>query len=87
MALSSAKLATLERNGFTPVGYFLLPESCWLQDYYAPLRARFPELLKQHNNSAAARACVEDNEREIELYERHKAHFGYGFYIARKTDA
>lgn len=84
--LASAKLAKLERNGFTPIGYFPLPESCWLQNYYAPLRARFPEFLKQHGDSEAARACVAAEEREMELYDRYKAHVGYGFYIARKTD-
>lgn len=83
--LASGKLAVLERHGFTPVGYFPLPEACWLENYYRPLRERFPPLLEQHAHSDAARACVEAEEREIALYERHRAHVSYGFYIARKT--
>ncbi|MCB9788550.1 MAG: methyltransferase domain-containing protein [Deltaproteobacteria bacterium] len=85
--LASGKLAVLERHGFTPIGYFPLPEPCWLQHYYRPLQARFPELLEQHENSDAARALVEAEEREIALYERHKPHISYGFYIARKVGA
>lgn len=85
--LASGKLAVLERHGFTPIGYFPLPESCWLEHYYRPLQARFPALLEQHGQSDAARACVEAEEREIALYERYKAHVSYGFYIARKTTA
>jgi ubiquinone/menaquinone biosynthesis C-methylase UbiE len=83
--LASGKLAILERHGFTPIGYFPLPESCWLENFYRPLQSRFPELLEQYEHSDAARACVEAAEREIALYERNKAHVSYGFYIARKV--
>lgn len=83
--MASAKLEILERHGFTPIGYFPLPESCWLQNYYGPLRARFPDFLKQHDHSEAARACVEETEKEILHYERYKEYVSYGFYVARKT--
>jgi len=83
--LASGKLAVLEKHGFTPIGYFPLSESCWLENYYRPLQARFPALLEQYEHSDAARACVEAEEHEIALYERYKAHVSYGFYIARKV--
>ncbi|MEZ4462227.1 MAG: class I SAM-dependent methyltransferase [bacterium] len=83
--LASGKIAALERNGFTPIGYFPLPESCWLENYYQPLQARFSALLEQYDHSDAAKACVEAEEREIELYTRHRAHLSYGFYVAQKT--
>ncbi len=83
--LASGKLAGLERHGFTPIGYFPLPEACWLENYYRPLQARFTALLEQYGHSEAVRACVEAEEQEIALYERNKAHVSYGFYIARKT--
>ncbi len=31
--------------------------------------------------------CVDAEEREMALYERHRAHVGYGFYVARKATA
>ena len=83
--VASAKMAVLEKHGFTPIGYFPLSESCWLENYYRPLQARFPELLEQYEHSDAVRACVEAEEHEIALYERYKAHVSYGFYIARKV--
>lgn len=82
---ASGKLAVLEKHGFTPIGYFPLAESSWIESYYRPLQARFPALLEEYEHSKAARACVEAEEREIALYERHHAHVGYGFYIARKV--
>ena len=79
------KLAVLERNGFKPIGYFVLPEACWLEHYYRPLQARFPEFLKRHSHSKAALALVEEHEQEIDLYERHAAYVSYGYYIAQRT--
>lgn len=82
--LASAKIALLEKHGFSPVGYFTLPESCWLDNYYTPLQSRFAELLSQYNHSDSARACVDAEQREIELYQQYKDYYSYGFYIARK---
>lgn len=77
------KIGVLERNGYAPQGYFVLPESCWLHDYYAPLRAGFSDFLRRHRHSEAARAVVAENERETALYEKYKAFFGYGVYVAQ----
>ncbi len=82
---ASAKMAVLEGLGFSPLGYFPLPERCWLENYYRPMQARFPAFLERHGNSEAARAVVAAEEAEIALYERHKAFVSYGYYIARKT--
>lgn len=82
---ASAKMAVLERHGYTPLGYFVLPRRCWLDGYYRPLQQRFPAFLKTHVYSPTARAIVEEQQQEIELYERHGEYFGYGFYIARKV--
>lgn len=83
---ASAKMAVLERQGYAPVGYFVLPESCWLDAYYRPMQQRFDAFLKRHAHSAAARAVVAAEALEIDLYERYRTFVGYGYYLARKTD-
>ncbi len=85
VATASEKLAALEAAGYAPLGYFPLPEACWLENYYRPLQARFPAFLEQYEHREAARACVEAEEHEIALYERNKAFISYGFYVARKV--
>ena len=82
---ASAKMAILERLGFSPVGYFALPEHCWLDNYYGPLRQRFAAFLRRNGNSEAARAIVAAEEAEISLYERHRQFISYGYYVARKV--
>ena len=82
---ASAKMAILERLGFSPVGYFALPEHCWLDNYYGPLRQRFAAFLRRNGSSEAARAMVAAEEAEISLYERHRQFVSYGYYVARKV--
>ncbi|WP_445000670.1 class I SAM-dependent methyltransferase [Halomonas mongoliensis] len=82
---ASAKLAVLERHGYSPLGYFVLPQHCWLEGYYRPLQQRFSTFLQAHDNSPAAQAIVKEQRQEIALYERYGEYFGYGFYIARKV--
>jgi SAM-dependent methyltransferase len=81
---ASGKFAVLERLGFSPIGYFVLPEHCWLENYYRPMQQRFQAYLDRHEGSEAARAIVAGEEAEISLYERHTAFVSYGYYIARK---
>jgi SAM-dependent methyltransferase len=83
---AASKLAVLERNGYAPIGYFVLPEHCWLGGYYRPMQQRFPAFLARHASSDAARAVVAAEALEIDLYERYRDFVSYGFYIARKVD-
>lgn len=83
--LSSAKIALLERHGYAPIGFFVLPQRCWLDHYYRPLQARFDDFLRRNGHSEAARAIVCAEEHEIRLYETHGSHFGYGMYVARRV--
>jgi ubiquinone/menaquinone biosynthesis C-methylase UbiE len=83
---ASAKLAVLEQCGYSPIGYFTLPESCWLENYYHPMQNRFSKFLEMHEQSEPARAIVEAEKVEIALYEKYKTYFNYGFYLARRTN-
>jgi SAM-dependent methyltransferase len=82
--LASSKIGILEKNGYSPIGYFVLPEHCWLDNYYRPMQNSFNDFLNRNGNSEEARAIVEAENREIELYEKYKTHYSYGVYIARK---
>ncbi|MCP9934252.1 methyltransferase domain-containing protein [Cyanobium sp. Candia 9D4] len=83
--VASARIALLERHGYAPIGYVVLPPHCWLDHYYRPLQARFDDVLRRHGHSEAARAIVSAVEDEIRLYEAHGSHFGYGMVVARRV--
>lgn len=79
----SSKMAALERNEYSPEGYFVLPSRCWLDNYYRPMEARFAPFLECHDCDQA-RAIVEAERDEIDLYERYHEYYSYGFYVASK---
>jgi ubiquinone/menaquinone biosynthesis C-methylase UbiE len=81
---ASAKIGLLEQNGYSLAGYFVLPEYCWLDNYYRPTEERFEGFLQRNGYSEAAQAIVEAEKREIELYEKFGRYYGYGMYMARK---
>jgi SAM-dependent methyltransferase len=81
---ASSKIDILENNGYSPVAYFVLPEHCWLDNYYRPMQDGFKAFLKRNGNSEKAQAIVNAEKKEIALYEKYKAHYSYGVYIARK---
>lgn len=84
---ASAKMRVLEKSGYSPIGYFVLPEHCWLENYYCPLQASFPAFLQRNGNSEEARVIVDADRAEIEMYNKYKAYYSYGVYIARKRPA
>jgi SAM-dependent methyltransferase len=83
---AAGKIRILEDHGFTLTGYFNLPESDWMEHYYKPLEQSFDDFLERNSHSELALEIVEEQKREIELYQRFKDHFSYGFYIARKDE-
>jgi hypothetical protein len=50
------------------------------------MQARFKGFLNRNGNSEEARKIVSAEQLEIDLYEKYKAYFGYGVYVARKTE-
>ena len=84
---ASARIGILERHGYSPAAYFVLPEHCWLENYYRPLRSRFDAFLERHGASGEATAIVEAEQHEISLYEKYRAYYGYGVYVAKKCES
>ena len=82
---ASSKIGILEEIGYSPVAYFVLPEHCWLDNYYRPMQDSFEAFLERNGNSVKAQAIVNAEKNEIALYEKYKAYYSYGVYIARKS--
>lgn len=82
---ASEKIAVLERLGFRPVGYFVLPETCWVDNYYQPLQNGFDAFLNRHRENRQAGLIIERELAEIALYNKFRQYFSYGFYVAVKV--
>lgn len=83
---ASGKFKVLEKHGYSPIGYFALPEHCWLDNYYRPISKNINAFLSRNGDSEAVRTIVDAERREIELYKKYKEYFSYGVYIAKKVE-
>jgi len=81
---ASSKMSVLENSGYSPLAYFVLPEHCWLDNYYRPMQNSFTEFLARNGNSENAQEIVDAEKKEIALYKKYKKYYGYGVYVARK---
>jgi SAM-dependent methyltransferase len=87
IATASEKIATLERAGYDLRGFFMLPETCWLDHFYDSLAQRLPAFLERHASGPHASEAAEiaaGERREADLYRRYREWFSYGFSIARR---
>ncbi len=81
---ASSKINILEKSGYSPIAYFVLPERCWLENYYQPMQSSFAGFLDRHSYSEKAQEIVDAENKEIALYEKYKGYYSYGVYVARK---
>ena len=85
IATASQKIKILEDNGYKMLGYFILPVNAWIDQYYKPMEANFDKYLQEHDNSQEAQNIVNESKHEIEMYNKYKDYYSYGFYIAQKV--
>jgi cyclopropane fatty-acyl-phospholipid synthase-like methyltransferase len=83
IATAPEKIALLEQAGYDLLGYFALPSSSWIENYYEPTEQRTDAFLRRHAHEPEARELVDAERVEAALYRRYRDWFGYGFYVAR----
>lgn len=77
-------IKTLRECGYQFISAFVLPETCWTENYYVLRKASEKQLLKKYPGSEAVDEYVQSMAYEVELYEKFKQYYGYVFYIGRK---
>lgn len=82
--LISTKVRQMEQAGYVPVATFILPETCWTEQFYEPQVAAQTAFLKKHAGNPTVEAFIVNERREAELYHRYKQYYGYVFYIGKK---
>ena len=78
--------ATVARCGYEDLGCFALPETCWLDEYYAPLERRLPELERKYRANPEALELLAGTRKEIAMYRESSDYCGYVFFVMRKPN-
>lgn len=80
----AGKIRILEESGYKVLGHFILPDECWLDNYYYPLIESHKEFLRKYGEQETAHKIVDTDSKELDFYRKYKDYYSYGFYIAQK---
>jgi ubiquinone/menaquinone biosynthesis C-methylase UbiE len=77
-------ISIMQKSGYIPLAAFTLPESCWIDNYFIPQKARQEEFLKNNAGNKAVEDMIAFMKREADLYSKYKQYYGYVFYVGKK---
>ena len=80
----SNKVAQMQKAGYIPVATFILPETCWIDNFYVPLIPVQEAFLKKYAGNKSVEDFIALERYESGLYYKYKAYYGYVFYIGKK---
>ncbi len=83
MGLVTDVLAAIERNGFSLIGHFTLPDEAWWDDFYTPMEIRIEELRGKYGDDDEALAVLDQLAQEPEMHRRYSDCYAYEFFVAR----
>lgn len=78
------KVFQMQKAGFIPVATFILPETCWTENFYVLQEEVQKIFLKKHAGDKTAEAFIANERHEARLYAKYKPYYGYVFYIGKK---
>jgi SAM-dependent methyltransferase len=78
------QVALFQKAGYKLVASLVLPESCWLENYYYPQVKAQENFLAKYKGNRVAEDLVENLRHEARIYENYKEYYGYVFYIGKK---
>lgn len=80
----SNKVHQMQKAGYIPIATFILPENCWIENFYIPQVARQEEFLKKYKGNKTVENFIAHERLEAQLYYKYKKYYGYVFYIGKK---
>lgn len=77
-------VAKMQKAGYESITTFILPEYCWVENFYVPQILAQETFLKKYSGNKTAEELIAYQRHEAHLYDTYKAHYGYVFYIGKK---
>jgi len=74
----------MQKIGYVPIASFILPEKCWIENYFIPREIEDKKLLEKYAGNETVQGYVNDNKYEVELFSKYNHYYGYVFYIGKK---
>lgn len=78
------KIAQMQEAGYVFISSFMLPEYCWLDNFFAPSITAQKIFLDKYKGNKSAEEFVKYEQYGADLYNKYKEYYGYVFYIGKK---
>ncbi len=78
------KIAQMQKAGYVVVASFILPDTCWIDNFFIPEKTAQIIFLNKYKGNKSAEAFIEYEKLGAELYMKYKEYYGYVFYIGKK---
>lgn len=80
------KIAQMQKAGYVIVASFILPENCWIDNFFVPEITAQKIFLEKYKGNKSAEEFVKYEKHGAELYNKYKEYYGYVFYIGKKIE-
>ncbi len=80
----SNKIDQIQKAGYIPVASFILPQKCWIENFYKQQEQIQNEFIEKYSENSTAKELIANQKHEAFLYNKYKEFYGYVFYIAKK---
>ena len=74
----------IQNEGFRLLSHFTLPESAWLDSYYAPMQKEIFRVRGKYKDNKEALAIFDMLQHEIDFYKKYSKYYGYEFFVMQK---
>ena len=76
-------IESMRHAGYAFIAAFVLPETCWTDNYFTPRASAIQDLANRYAHSDVMREYAAINQQEVALFLKYRQHYGYVFYIGR----
>ena len=77
-------LAIIREVGYNLIGYFVLPENAWWDDYYNHIENKIDNMRDKYANDPDALEVMDEELQEMDMYRQYSEYYGYVFYVMQK---
>jgi ubiquinone/menaquinone biosynthesis C-methylase UbiE len=78
------KLKQVSSLGYDSLGYFVLGEDTWWNEYYAPMQKRIHQTRTTHANSPKVIALLDAEQREIDMVKQDPGRYRSVYFVMKK---
>jgi SAM-dependent methyltransferase len=78
-------IGLLKQTNYQYVASFVLPDGCWIENYFVPREKAQEKMREKYQENKLVEEYITADKYEMALYEKYKQHYGYVFYIAKKS--